>query len=574
MLDWLTCALLGGEHVETECRVWQSKVAVVFLSKEYMKNFFGKGESQVRHEMQAAQKPKQKVAIIFCFLDNDEKTLAALDDWARTDDVLAEILSRAQIRPAMYLKFEEGCDQLATKEKLYSEVVCKFRKEQFCIYDYHVDQSDYERIKKIGEVLVEKDPGHQGELIILTDSTRRGTGNAKQLSSGDLTPRGMKPSERFRTEAKEKLARAKVVITFITEGMDKKMAEAQAVDRGAREINPIDVTAMQLVELRRQVRENNVPSGGGCIHRAECCVAAVLGSDDLFKWAESEELKLWTDKRTKYGVGTRLFHFPPSMTEKDHKRVAEDMASVLCKINNSLYTTDCFLSHDWKTAGNHDKVKKMHEFFKKSGVVSWIDEEGMKGSLNQAMSSGIAGTKIFIVFLTPEYQTKVNANVASDNVFKEFSIASMKRDALANKDLSFLFVSMDPSMDDPTVWAKGLLKSTYEKKKASGEVAHIIKYKKNTAELQNETLDAVSVILQMPENRRASWVSKILSQRISSKRSSPDLIQQDVGLCPMESSEDPTPNPLQFSGEVELGPTSLGLGFAVAGGGERPKPEK
>ena len=97
---------------------------------------------------------------------------------------------------------------------------------------------------------------------------------------------------------------------------------------------------------------------------------------------------------------------------------------------------DLFLSHNWgNDNSNHNKVAVINEELRRRGYRTWFDEEQMPASTftEKAMSRGISHSKVFILFLTKDYMTKVNGNAGRgvlDNCYLEFKYAIKKKTPL------------------------------------------------------------------------------------------------------------------------------------------------
>jgi GTPase SAR1 family protein len=94
-----------------------------------------------------------------------------------------------------------------------------------------------------------------------------------------------------------------------------------------------------------------------------------------------------------------------------------------------VFCTDVFLSHDWgkDNTMNHEKVKIINEALQKKGLITWFDEEKMKGDLIDRMTEGIEKTKCVLVFVTENYRNKVNGLEKRDNCYLEFSHATFQK---------------------------------------------------------------------------------------------------------------------------------------------------
>ena len=87
-----------------------------------------------------------------------------------------------------------------------------------------------------------------------------------------------------------------------------------------------------------------------------------------------------------------------------------------------------FFSHDWGTdalgRSNHARVVAIkRRLAEECGLQGWLDEERMKGDINQAMTNGIDDSATVVVFITERYVMKVagkGPNGDDDNCRKEF----------------------------------------------------------------------------------------------------------------------------------------------------------
>jgi hypothetical protein len=72
---------------------------------------------------------------------------------------------------------------------------------------------------------------------------------------------------------------------------------------------------------------------------------------------------------------------------------------------------DVFLSHDWGTdvqgRNNHERVSKVNAALSAAGLVTWFDEERMRGDVVQQMTDGIDRSSVVLVFVTSNYIRKV-----------------------------------------------------------------------------------------------------------------------------------------------------------------------
>lgn len=108
-----------------------------------------------------------------------------------------------------------------------------------------------------------------------------------------------------------------------------------------------------------------------------------------------------------------------------------------------------FLSHDWKTAGNHERIRNLNDTLRGRRVVTWFDEDDMPvgSNITECMSRGIDGSEYFVAFLTRNYIDKVAGPVAKDNCKKEFQYAELTKGAE-----KMIAVVMEPELLDPSTW--------------------------------------------------------------------------------------------------------------------------
>eukprot|EP00047_Mylnosiga_fluctuans_P020236 m.90059 g.90059 ORF g.90059 m.90059 type:complete len:320 (+) comp8440_c0_seq3:161-1120(+) len=90
-----------------------------------------------------------------------------------------------------------------------------------------------------------------------------------------------------------------------------------------------------------------------------------------------------------------------------------------------------FLSHDWGLdqhgRDNHATLRRINAGLKRRGLVTWFDEERMRGFIPRAMAEGIEQAKVVVCFLTQRYQEKATGDDNRDNVQLEFNHAFQKK---------------------------------------------------------------------------------------------------------------------------------------------------
>ena len=113
---------------------------------------------------------------------------------------------------------------------------------------------------------------------------------------------------------------------------------------------------------------------------------------------------------------------------------------------------DVFLSHAWgENRSTHLRVVEINAALQAAGVVTWFDEDKMKGNINEAMREGIDTSSVVVVFVTFSYQEKLVRNSDFDNCRREYQ-ASLRIKGTQN----MLFVIMDEDMLDTSAWTAGL----------------------------------------------------------------------------------------------------------------------
>ena len=115
------------------------------------------------------------------------------------------------------------------------------------------------------------------------------------------------------------------------------------------------------------------------------------------------------------------------------------------------YTFLVFFSHDWGKdqlgRDNHDRVVKIFRALADLGIVGWLDEEYMKGDIDEAMCKGIDESFLFVLFITRRYLDKTASANPQDNCKKEFNYAKQK--VGSNR---MLCIVMEPQCRDTSTW--------------------------------------------------------------------------------------------------------------------------
>ena len=86
---------------------------------------------------------------------------------------------------------------------------------------------------------------------------------------------------------------------------------------------------------------------------------------------------------------------------------------------------------DWgKSNSNHERVASVNAALKRAGLVTWFDEERMRGDIVWQMTDGIERSSVVLVFVTRNYIQKVageGPNGANDNCKAEFDYACNRK---------------------------------------------------------------------------------------------------------------------------------------------------
>jgi hypothetical protein len=100
-------------------------------------------------------------------------------------------------------------------------------------------------------------------------------------------------------------------------------------------------------------------------------------------------------------------------------------------------------------------VGRVNEALRKRGLVTWFDSERLEDKIHETISKALYSTCCVLIFVTREYEKKVNSADDSDYCFYEFNVAATDR-RLANMRIPIV---MDESMLNPDSWEEGLLKA-------------------------------------------------------------------------------------------------------------------
>jgi hypothetical protein len=119
--------------------------------------------------------------------------------------------------------------------------------------------------------------------------------------------------------------------------------------------------------------------------------------------------------------------------------------------------TDVFLTHNWGLNGsNHQRVSLVNRALQEGDdkLSTWFDEERLHGDINEQMVEGIDNARVLVVFLTEEYQRKINTGDRRDNCKFEFKYAFRTKG-----ESKMVVVVMEPALLDTRNWT-GLLSAS------------------------------------------------------------------------------------------------------------------
>ena len=113
-----------------------------------------------------------------------------------------------------------------------------------------------------------------------------------------------------------------------------------------------------------------------------------------------------------------------------------------------------FVTHDWGVDGegrdNHERVIAVARALEKAGLRVWLDEQEMRGDVNQQMTDGIDDSACLLAFITKRYLLKAGGkgpNGDNDNCKLEFDYG-LRRKKVEN----FVVAVMERGCMDPNEW--------------------------------------------------------------------------------------------------------------------------
>ena len=113
--------------------------------------------------------------------------------------------------------------------------------------------------------------------------------------------------------------------------------------------------------------------------------------------------------------------------------------------------TDAFFTHDWGKnedgTDNHEIVKKINEWMKRHGIITWFDEDCMTDNIQWQMTDGVDKTKCVVVFITKNYLSKVGKGETTDSCCFEFQYEHRRL-----KSSKMIPVLMEKSLANQASW--------------------------------------------------------------------------------------------------------------------------
>lgn len=123
---------------------------------------------------------------------------------------------------------------------------------------------------------------------------------------------------------------------------------------------------------------------------------------------------------------------------------------------------DAFLTHDWGLdelgRNNHERVSSVNIGLQAAGIVTWFDEDEMRGDVRKKMALGVEFSRVLIVFITERYVLKASGmgdNGANDNCKFEFDSAQLAPHIGVEQMIA---VVMEPRCLIPGNWPPGAVK--------------------------------------------------------------------------------------------------------------------
>jgi hypothetical protein len=117
-------------------------------------------------------------------------------------------------------------------------------------------------------------------------------------------------------------------------------------------------------------------------------------------------------------------------------------------VEEKTILSEVFITHNWgKQNFNHQQVARINAALKARGIITWFDDDRMRGNVRKKMTTGIENTKCMLVCITSEYKDKVNSNDDRDNCRYEFTYGV---EQLGPQRMVVLV--MEPEMKNPRNW--------------------------------------------------------------------------------------------------------------------------
>ncbi len=140
---------------------------------------------------------------------------------------------------------------------------------------------------------------------------------------------------------------------------------------------------------------------------------------------------------------------------RDYLRSAMQSMTLPLPPNKQTHVFTHTWKEDEKGRNNHDRVRRVNQTLQERSLMTWFDSERMEDKIHETITKALYSTCCVLIFVTREYERKVNAADDSDYCFYEFNVAA-NDPHLAKKRIPII---MDESMVNLGYWDQGLLKA-------------------------------------------------------------------------------------------------------------------
>eukprot|EP01040_Poterioochromonas_malhamensis_P007341 gene7341-biopygen1352 len=176
---------------------------------------------------------------------------------------------------------------------------------------------------------------------------------------------------------------------------------------------------------------------------------------EMLRFLNSRGMALWTEEEGLHDIiildPIEYFVRPATSIICKHIATKDDpyvTKHEIPEIHGKRKKTHVFLSHDWGIDDrNHRRVKYISEALKMRGFIPWIDDERLVNVVDERIVDGMDHTEVLLIFLTENYQKKVNGQNSQDYCQREFLYGMDK----LRKERTIVVV-LDSSLTDTSRW--------------------------------------------------------------------------------------------------------------------------